>query len=110
MEQNAIKYGQDIPPEISLQTFSDLPIALFCGAGDKLASPHDYMWLRDELVLQNNCVFYKEYDFGHLAFLMPADKTMFHEMFALIKRYNPLYRRNEEQNSQQMNLDLAEAE
>ena len=68
-----------------------MPIALFCGVTDKLASPHDYMWLRDELVLKNNCISLKEYDFGHLAFLMPEDKTMFHEMFALMKRYNPLY-------------------
>lgn len=49
------------------------------------------MWLRDELVMNNNCIFYKEYDLGHLAFLMPVDKTIFHDMFALTKRYNPLF-------------------
>ena len=86
------KYGQETAPEISLQTFSDMPIAMFCGSSDKLASPHDYMWLRDELALNNNCIFYKEYDFGHLAFLMPANKTIFHDMFALMKRYNPLFK------------------
>ena len=87
-----IKYGQETPPEISIRNFSDFPIAMFCGATDKLASTHDYMWLRDELAANNNCIFYKEYDFGHLAFLMPANKAIFNEMFALMRRYNPLYR------------------
>jgi len=91
-EQNLIKYGQETPPEISIRNFSDFPIAMFCGATDKLASTHDYMWLRDELAANNNCIFYKEYDFGHLAFLMPANKAIFNEMFALMRRYNPLYR------------------
>jgi len=68
-----------------------MPIALLCGSTDKLASPHDYMWLREELVSNNNCIYYKEYNFGHLAFLMPIDKTIFHDIFALMKRYNPLY-------------------
>ena len=72
-----------------------MPIALFCGSGDKLASPQDYMWLLGSLVSKNNCVYYKEYDFGHLAFLMPTDKTIFHEMYALIKRYNPLCKDDE---------------
>ena len=94
-------YGQEEPPQISLKTYHDLPIALFCGSTDKLASPHDYMWLRDELVANNNCVYYKEYDFGHLAFLMPADKTIFHEMFAIIKRYNPLYQAGSHELSQE---------
>ena len=92
VEKNLEKYGSETPPEISLATFSDLPIALFCGSGDKLASPHDYMWLRDELVAHNNCIYYKEYDMGHLAFLMPADKTIYREMLALIKRYNTVFR------------------
>ena len=68
-----------------------MPIAMFCGSTDKLASPHDYMWLREELAANDNCLYYKEYDIGHLAFLMPADKGIFHEMFSLMKRYNSLY-------------------
>ena len=68
-----------------------MPIALLCGSTDKLASPHDYMWLREELVVNNNCIYYKEYNCGHLAFLMPLEKTLCHDIFALMKRYNPLY-------------------
>jgi hypothetical protein len=90
-EINLKKYGQEEPTEISLRTFSDMPIALLCGSTDKLASPHDYMWLREELVANNNCIYYKEYDFGHLAFLMPENKTILHDIFALVQRYNPLY-------------------
>ena len=89
---NMEKYQQETPPKISLTTFSDMPIAMLCGSSDKLASPHDYMWLRDELASNGNCIFYKEYDFGHLAFLMPANKTIFHDMFVLMKRYNLLFR------------------
>ena len=69
-----------------------MPIALMCGLGDKLASPHDYMWLRDELANNKNCIFFKEYNCGHLAFLMPGNKSIFHDMFVLMKRYNPLFR------------------
>ena len=74
-----------------MRTFSDIPIALLCGVTDKLASPHDYMWLRDELILNNNCVYYKEYDGGHVYFLMPKDRTIVHDILALLKCYNPLY-------------------
>lgn len=69
-----------------------MPIALLCGSGDKLASPRDYMWLRDELVANQNCMYYKEYDGGHLYFLMPVDKALHHDILALVKQYNPLYR------------------
>ncbi len=96
---NMARYGSETPPEISLRTFNDMPIALLCGMTDKLASPEDYMWLRNELVLGNNCLYYKEYDMGHLAFLMPADKTIFHEIFALVKRYNPLYKHDQNEMS-----------
>ena len=65
------------------------------------------MWLRDELVANNNCVYYKEYDFGHLAFLMPVDKTIFHEIFALIKRYNSLYSAASELSEEQQRAELA---
>mmetsp|Transcript_31291 Transcript_31291/g.41404 ORF Transcript_31291/g.41404 Transcript_31291/m.41404 type:complete len:98 (-) Transcript_31291:40-333(-) len=65
------------------------------------------MWLRDELVVNNNCIYYKEYDFGHLAFLMPADKTILHEIFSLIKRYNPLFSAVKELTEEQKQAEMA---
>ena len=66
------------------------------------------MWLREELVANNNCIFYKEYDLGHLAFLVPAEKTIIHDMFALIKRYNPLYDSSAEQLTADQNKAINE--
>jgi len=34
-------------------------------------------------------VFYKEYEFGHLAFLFPPQKRHFYEMLELCKTFNP---------------------
>ena len=47
LEKNLDLYDNETPTEINLQSFSGVPIALFCGVCDKLASPLDYGWLRD---------------------------------------------------------------
>ena len=82
-QENQRAYGQASPPEIDLQAFSDLPIAIFGGKEDLLVSPGDYTWLRDELSTQNNCKYFKEYDLGHLGLIAPKDKTIFDDMLAL---------------------------
>lgn len=38
-----------------------------------------------------SCVYYKEYEFGHLAFLFPPTIKHFFEVFELIKRFDPHY-------------------
>ena len=40
-----------------------------------------------------NCIFYKEYDIGHIGFLMPneTDRRQFVEMLEIIKHFNKLY-------------------
>jgi hypothetical protein len=64
---------------------------MFCGTGDKLAQPEDYLWLRDQLV-NAEIVHFKEYDAGHLWFLIPAWKQeYFSSMFNLISKINPHY-------------------
>ena len=70
-----------------------MPIALFCGSTDKLSSPPDYEWLRNELAKNGNCTYFKEYDMGHAAFLMPSeqDRYYFIEMLMLCKHFNQLY-------------------
>ena len=69
----------------------EIPIALLGGETDRLASMQDYRDLRDVLNANNACVFYKEYPYGHLGFLIPPDKTLFDEMLELIITYNPDY-------------------
>ena len=49
-EKNREAYGQDGPPEIDLQAFSDMPIGMFFGKTDLFVSPGDYNWLKDELM------------------------------------------------------------
>ena len=73
LEKNLHLYGTEFPPILDLKSFQGFPIALFCGITDKLASPLDYSWLRNELAEKNNCIYYKEYDIGHAAFLMPSE-------------------------------------
>lgn len=76
-------------PEIDLQSFSDVPIGLFCGKTDLLVSPGDYMWLRDELMKNSNCTFFREYDLGHLGLVVPKDKSIFMDLLALAIEHNP---------------------
>ena len=66
-----------------------MPIALFCGSTDKLASPEDYKWLKTQL---NSLVYYKEYTIGHMGFLMPPNPIHSHynDMLDLIKSFNEL--------------------
>ena len=55
-----------------------MPIALLGGSTDRLASIKDFRELRDNLYRNNSCIFYKEYEYGHLGFLIPPDKTLFY--------------------------------
>ena len=90
---NQVEYGQPEPPTFDFSSFSGIPIALFCGKTDKLAAPADYEWLRDKLAEKQNCIYYRELDFGHIAFLMPSerDRRYFIEMLELTKHFNQHY-------------------
>jgi hypothetical protein len=56
-----------------------------------LASLADFREMRDILSANNSCVFYKEYDYGHLGFLIPPDNLFFYELLELCSRFNPDY-------------------
>jgi len=45
-----------------------------CGKEDLLSSPGDYKFLAAELTANDSCVFYKEYDMGHIGFLIPVNR------------------------------------
>ena len=87
-EKNMQLYGAPQPPMYNMFNIQGFPIALMGGLADKLASPEDFRMLRNQLHSTNSCVFYKEYDYGHVAFLIPADKTIFFEMAVLISQFN----------------------
>ncbi len=46
-EVNLHKYDQVTAPEYDLSKIKDVPIALFCGRNDVLASPQDYEWTKE---------------------------------------------------------------
>lgn len=69
-------YGQEKPPAFDLQSFSDMPVNMFCGQYDGMVSKPDYDWLRDQLRLNNNCKFYKDYEMGHLGLICPDRKSV----------------------------------
>lgn len=97
VEENLARYGQQQPPILDVNKIKDFPIALFGGETDMLSSPQDFRWLRDQLHKTQSCVYYKEFPFGHLAFLFPPTIKYFYELFQLIKHYDPSYAKLEVQ-------------
>ena len=43
--------------------------------------------MKDELVKENNCAYFKEYDLGHIGLVIPKEKRIFLDMLALLKNY-----------------------
>ena len=80
---------RETPPELDLKKIRDVPIALFCGKTDQLASKGDYMWVREQLL--DTLCYFKEFNLGHLGLLVPKDRQHFFDMLELCKAYNPDY-------------------
>ncbi len=92
-KQNREKYNSDTAPEIKLSSISKVPIAMFVGTADELATVEDNRWAKTQL---NTLVHYKEYPLGHLSFMVAKDMTYFQDAMNLIKKYNPLTQEAEE--------------
>lgn len=85
-EANMFIYKQSEPCEYDLKQINNFPIALISGKEDKLASPDDVKWLREEL--GSNVVYFKEYDnMGHITFLMGKDITWFKETLEFMVKF-----------------------
>ena len=56
-----------------------MKIAMFVGSLDKLATVEDNRLLREQLEVGANVVFYREYELGHLSFVLARDMTWFKE-------------------------------
>lgn len=64
-----------------------IPIALFSGSVDVLASPGDVAWLSEKL--GDKVVFQKEYLFDHFSFVIARDMTYFREdVVGVLDQYN----------------------
>jgi len=73
-------YGTINPPEIDISTI-DVPISMFVGKYDTLATPQDNIENRPKL---KNVIHYKEYELDHLAFILAADMSYFKDVIAVL--------------------------
>jgi hypothetical protein len=109
---NKARYGTDTAPEINLQAISKVPIAMFVGTSDELATVEDNRWAKPQL---KTLVHYKEYPLGHLSFMVAKDMSYFNDVLTLIKKYNPLLgeglfleNTNEEETSSETDIETLE--
>lgn len=85
--KNKQVYGQNTPPEINLQNIQSVPIGLFVGNLDQLATVDDNRWAKTQL---KTLKFYKEYNLGHLSFMIGKDMTYFSgDVMNMLKEYHP---------------------
>ena len=81
--ENLKRYGQNPPPNVPVYNIKKMPIALFVGEADKLATVDDNAWLMGALGIG-----VKEDDNipgeGHMTFLMGKDQSYLNEVLSLI--------------------------
>ena len=63
----------------------DMPMALFVGTGDRLADVQDNKWLRS--ALGKNLLLYKEYNMGHLSFMIGKDLSYVQDMIDFFEKH-----------------------
>lgn len=90
-----MNYGEGFeasPPVIDVSKISDsVPIALFVGDKDDLATVYDNNWLYEELGGNNTVINYEILpNFGHSTFNFGMNKTYFENIDAYLEEYNPL--------------------
>lgn len=79
--------GDSTPPEINLQNIKSVPIAMFVGTGDQLATVEDNRWAKTQM---STVQFYKEYELGHMSFMIAKDMSYFStDVMNLLHQYNP---------------------
>lgn len=87
--QNKKLYGTEQPPEIGIQNISKVPIAMFVGQKDELADTTDNHWAHDKMG-DKAVKFYKEYNLGHLSFLIANDMSYFTtDVMNILRQYHP---------------------
>mmetsp|Transcript_4994 Transcript_4994/g.3621 ORF Transcript_4994/g.3621 Transcript_4994/m.3621 type:complete len:240 (+) Transcript_4994:558-1277(+) len=86
---NMIIYGQENAPDIDLTKLKgDVPIAMFVGQKDELATTIDNEWAYSQMT--DAVIFYNEYNLGHLSFMVAKDMSYFTvDALYLLKTYSP---------------------
>jgi hypothetical protein len=75
-------------PVFDLKKVQGIPIIMASGVGDLLADIRDVRRLHNEL--KNEIVFYREYDFGHLTFLVSENMDWLrNDIMNEVKKYYP---------------------
>ena len=85
-QENLKRYGQKEPPEVNLTKIQNIPIALLVGKYDGFMGIEDFRKLRDTV----KHVFYKEYEGGHVSFILGKDtvETYTKDIIKLLKEYS----------------------
>lgn len=81
---NKQKYGTVEPPSIPLENL-DVPVALFAGSYDKIATPDNVEWLNDQI--SDKVVHKAYYPLGHLSFALAKDMSYFDDVLTLMRQY-----------------------
>lgn len=88
-DSNMQQYGQPTPPQLDISHIHQVPIAMFVGKKDGLATPSDCQWVKSQI---SSVVHYNEIDdFEHGSFMVANDMSYFSEVMGLVQHYNPLY-------------------
>jgi len=80
---NLQKYTTVMPPAYDLKNI-DIPVYLFAGTSDKVSVPADYRRLHKDLPKSE----LKEYDLGHMTFVMADDMSYFKDVMETLKKVN----------------------
>jgi len=80
-------YGENTAPIINLQNIKKVPIAMFVGTSDQLATVEDNRWAKTQL---STLTHYKEYSLGHLSFMIAKDMSYFTtDVMNILHQYHP---------------------
>ena len=81
------KYGNNEPPQVDISQIKDVPIAIFAGKYDLLATLKDLHWVRDHLdpSVLKHC---EECEAGHLTFIIGKEVTYLDRVQQLIRDYS----------------------
>ena len=72
---------------LDLQKISKVPVAMFVGEHDDLATPGDSEWAKSQI---KSVVHYKEIpSLNHGSFTMAKDMSFMNEVLQLVSKYNP---------------------
>lgn len=85
--KNMRVYGHRTPPVINLKNIKSVPIGIFVGKSDMLGTVKDNRWAKTQL---KTLKFYREYDLGHLGFLIGKDMSYFSDdVMNMLNVYHP---------------------